>query len=263
MRQCGGTVPLSMREMMRPFSELVAEAQAADVTGWGFGWLEGRAVEERPPWRYSEQLARRLAAVASAVDLDTGEGEVIAGVPTLPPTMVVTETFPPNAARARASLEPRGVRVIDADEDPLPLPDATFELVTSRHPVVPRWAEISRLLTPGGHYFAQHVGPASAFELIEFFLGPQPENRLARRPEIEAREAEEHGLVVEELRTARCRMEFFDVGAVVWILRKCPWWVPGFSVEEHLPRLTELDEQMRRGEPFIAHSTRHLIVARR
>jgi hypothetical protein len=30
----------------------------------------------------------------------------------------------------------------------------------------------------------------------------------------------------------RCRMEFYDVGAIVWILRKCVWWVPDFSVAE-------------------------------
>ena len=37
--------------------------------------------------------------------------------------------------------------------------------------------EASRQLRPGGSYLAQHVGPASAFELIEFFTGPQPEAR--------------------------------------------------------------------------------------
>lgn len=29
---------------------LIADAEAADVTGWGFGFLDGRATEERPPW---------------------------------------------------------------------------------------------------------------------------------------------------------------------------------------------------------------------
>jgi hypothetical protein len=28
---------------MRPFEELVTEAAAADVAGWGFDWLNGRA----------------------------------------------------------------------------------------------------------------------------------------------------------------------------------------------------------------------------
>jgi hypothetical protein len=58
-------------------------------------------------------------------------------------------------------------------------------------------------------------------------------------------------------------MEFFDVGAVVWILRKCVWWVPDFSTARYRAKLWELDARMRGGEPFIAHSTRHLIEARR
>ena len=52
---------------MRSFEELVAEAQAADVAGWGFGWLDGRATEERPPWGYARLQAERLAAVRSAL----------------------------------------------------------------------------------------------------------------------------------------------------------------------------------------------------
>jgi len=34
---------------VRSFDELVTEATSADVTGWGFDWLQGRATEERPP----------------------------------------------------------------------------------------------------------------------------------------------------------------------------------------------------------------------
>jgi len=58
-------------------------------------------------------------------------------------------------------------------------------------------------------------------------------------------------------------MEFHDVGAVVWILRKCVWWVPDFSVDKYLDTLGELDNQMRQGTPLIAHSTRHLLEAQR
>jgi hypothetical protein len=35
---------------MRRFEDLVDEAEAADVTGWGFDWLDGRATEEWPEW---------------------------------------------------------------------------------------------------------------------------------------------------------------------------------------------------------------------
>jgi hypothetical protein len=73
--------------------------------------------------------------------------------------------------------------------------------------------------------------------------------------------AEAAGLRIEDLRTARCRMEFDDVGAIVWILRKCVWWVPDFSVTKYRRRLLDLDAELRAGRPFVAHSTRHLLDA--
>ena len=249
---------------MRAFDDLVDEAAAADVSGWGFGWLDGRATEERPPWGYAGLLAGRLGQVGSALDLDTGGGEVVAEAPTLPRRMVVTEGWPANAERARDLLGPRGVYVVEVRPgDPLPFADAGFELVTSRHPVRPDWPEIARVLSPGGTYLAQHVGPASAFELIEYFLGPLPRERLGRDPGAEADAARAAGLEVVDLRSARCRMELHDIGAVVWILRKCVWWVPDFSVARYREQLLALDDQIRCDGLFVAHSTRHLIDAQR
>ncbi|MCE0539525.1 class I SAM-dependent methyltransferase [Kineosporia rhizophila] len=248
---------------MRPYTDLVAEAEQADVTGWDFSWLQGRATEERTPWGYAGQLAQRLAHAHSALDLDTGGGEIIAGAPELPAHMTVTEAWAPNLARAAQTLTPRGVNVVHYSTENLPFADATFDLVTSRHPVRPAWAQIARVLRPGGTYFAQHVGPASAFELIEHFLGPLPRETHVRDPRRESDDATNAGLQVVDLRTARCRMEFHDVGAVVWILRRCVWWVPGFTVARYEPHLRALDETMRGGEPFVAHSTRTLIEARR
>lgn len=249
---------------MRTFEELVAEARAADVTGWGFGWLDGRATEERPPWGYARLLEERLAGVRSALDLETGGGEVISEMTMLPARMCVTESWPPNAERARERLTPRGVEVHEAPpETALPFDDESFDLVSARHPVAPDWPEIRRVLVPGGAYFAQHVGPSSAFELIEFFLGPLPEHRQGRDPRREAGQAEAAGLTVTDLRTARCRMVFLDVGAVIWILRKCVWWVPDFSIDRYLGKLLELDDLLRHRGPFVAHSTRHLIEAQR
>jgi hypothetical protein len=58
-------------------------------------------------------------------------------------------------------------------------------------------------------------------------------------------------------------MEFFDVGAVVWVLRKLVWWVPDFSVDRYRGKLVELDGLIRHRGAFVAHSTRHLIEAQR
>jgi hypothetical protein len=68
------------------------------------------------------------------------------------------------------------------------------------------------VLRPGGIYFAQHVGPRSALELIERFVGPL-DGPVARDPDDEVTAAESIGLVVDEQRRATCRMEFRDVGA--------------------------------------------------
>jgi len=246
------------------FASLVEAGASADVSGWDFSWLDGRATEERPSWGYARQLADRLSRASASLDIQTGGGEVLAEADAFPTTAVATESWPPNVAKATRLLHPRGVVVVaDPDEPPLPFADGAFDLVTSRHPATICWEEIARVLRPGGTYFAQRVGPASVFELIEFFLGPQPEARRGRRPEDEAAAAETSGLEIVDLQTAKLRIELHDVAAVVYLLRKVIWWVPGFTVEGYRERLRDLHNLIERDRPFIAHSTRHLIEARR
>ncbi|MFB8772420.1 class I SAM-dependent methyltransferase [Streptomyces broussonetiae] len=252
------------------FEELVAEGAAVPTEGWDFSWFEGRASEARPSWRYAESLAGRLARADAALDVQTGGGEVLdfalgRAAPEVPARTVATEGWPPNVARARALLRPRGVTVVAVPEDaPLPFPDGSFDLVSSRHPVRPWWAETARVLRPGGTYFAQHVGPASVFELVEFLLGPLPEEaRRGRDPGRERADAEAAGLEVVELRAERLRVEFHDIGAVVHFLRKVVWMVPDFTVPAYESRLRALHERIRAEGPFVAHSTRHLFDVRK
>ncbi|MEU7185426.1 class I SAM-dependent methyltransferase [Streptomyces sp. NPDC045369] len=249
----------------RTFDDLVTEAESVSVEGWDFSWLDGRATEQRPSWGYQRRLGERLAHARAALDIQTGGGEVLAGAGPLPPVMAATESWPPNVAKATALLHPLGAVVVaDPDEPPLPFADGAFDLVTSRHPATVWWSEIARVLRPGGTYFAQHVGPASVFELVEYFLGPQPEDvRRRRHPDDESRDAEAAGLEITDLRAEALRTEFLDIGAVVYFLRKVIWMVPGFTVDRYRGRLRELDEKIRAEGPFVAHSTRFLIEARK
>jgi SAM-dependent methyltransferase len=90
-----------------------------------------------------------------------------------PPTLVATEGWPPNVAKATSLLHPLGAVVVaDPEEPPLPFADDAFDLVTSRHPATVHWSEIARVLVPGGTYFAQHVGSGTNVEISEYFLGP-------------------------------------------------------------------------------------------
>ncbi len=178
---------------------------------------------------------------------------------------VATESWPPNIAKAAALLRPRGVAVVAAgDAPPLPFAENTFDLVASRHPVTTWWEEIARVLRPGGVYFSQQVGPASVFELVEYFLGAQPlEVRHRRHPDRARASAEAAGLEVVDLRTESLRTEFFDVGAVIYFLRKVIWMVPGFTVARYRPQLKALHDRIQVDGPFVAHTTRFLIEARK
>ncbi|MFB6934165.1 class I SAM-dependent methyltransferase [Streptomyces chartreusis] len=258
-----------MGQDSRAFEELLAEGAAVPTEGWDFSWFEGRATEARPSWGYAVSLADRLAGATAALDLQTGGGEVLdfalGRAPKAPVLTVATEGWPPNVAKATALLAARGVAVVASPEEaPLPFADAAFDLVTSRHPVRAHWPEIARVLRPGGTYFAQHVGPHSVFELVEYFLGPQPEEvRGGRDPERERADAEAAGLEIVDLRAEELRIEFHDIAAVVHFLRKVVWMVPGFTVEAHRPRLEDLHERIESDGPFVAHSTRHLFEARK
>ncbi|MBC2868267.1 methyltransferase domain-containing protein [Streptomyces mexicanus] len=253
----------------RSFEDLVAEGVAVPTEGWDFSWFEGRATEARPSWGYAVSLAGRLAEARAVLDVQTGGGEVLAfalgRAARVPARVAATEGWAPNTAKATQVLRPYGVVVVASPEDaPLPFADGAFDLVSSRHPVRPHWTEIARVLRPGGTYFAQHVGPASVFELIEYFLGLQPEEaRTARHPDRERAEAQAAGLEVVDLRAERLRMEFHDIAAVVHFLRKVIWMVPGFTVEAYEPRLRALHERITAEGPFVAYSSRHLIEARK
>ncbi|WP_371546211.1 class I SAM-dependent methyltransferase [Streptomyces sp. NBC_00554] len=249
----------------RTFEALVSEAEAASVDGWDFSWFEGRATEERPSWGYARAMGERLARASAALDIQTGGGEVLDSAPKLPQLTAATEGWPPNVAKATALLHSRGAVVVAAPEDaPLPFAAEAFDLVVSRHPVRTYWDEVARVLRPGGTYFSQQVGPASVVEVVEYFLGPQPDKvKNGRHPDLAVAAAEAAGLDLVDLRSERLRIEFHDIGAVVHFLRKVIWMVPGFTVDQYRPQLRTLHEQIETEGPFIAHSTRFLIEARK
>jgi SAM-dependent methyltransferase len=251
----------------RTFDELVAEGESEPVAGWDFSWFAGRATEERPRWGYSGLLAAAICAASAVLDVQTGGGEVLAaaiaaaGAPPL--VLAATESWPPNVTLARQRLEPLGGVVTEAgDADPLPARDAAFDLVVSRHPTRTDWPEIARVLRPGGRYLSQQVGAGSNRELYEYLMGPQPASP-ARSAGRAAGLAQAAGLVVTRLDSQALRAEFFDVGAVVYFLRKVLWTVPDFSVERYRGRLAALHGQIEAAGPFTSHAQRYLIEARR
>ncbi|MET7420206.1 methyltransferase domain-containing protein [Dactylosporangium sp. NPDC005555] len=248
---------------MPQFEALLAEGATVPVEGWDFSWFHGRATEERPPWGYADLLSRRYRTAGRALDVQTGGGEVVAWAlrraGTTPAVLAATESWLPNVALATRALAPYGGTVAHvADEDPLPFDDGTFDLVSSRHPVVAGWPELARVLGPGGTYLAQHVGVGSVHELTEAMLGPTPVGQ-GRHPDAAAAAARAAGLEVKDLREVRLRMEFSDVAAVAVFLRKVIWIVPGFTVDAYREQLRALHDRIQAEGPFTASTSRYLI----
>lgn len=244
------------------FEELIAEAVAVPVDGWDFSWFAGRATEQRPSWGYARLVADRMAAATAALDIQTGGGEVLATVPRPPALLVATDAWRPNVAVAAGNLRPLGASVVEAaDESGLPFRDRSFDLVVSRHPVRTRWDEVARVLRPGGTFLSQQIGAGTNRELSVAMLGPLPEPD-PHHPGQLAAAAEAAGLTVLDVRAERLRVEFFDVAAVAYFLRKVVWTVPDFTVERFLPRLRAVHQQIIAQGSFVSHSKRVLIEAR-
>ncbi len=247
------------------FEEQLAAAQLVPVDGWDFSWFDGHATEQRPSWGYSGLATMALGAATASLDIETGGGEVysraLAAAARRPGRMDATESWPPNLAIARANLEPLGARVAEVgDADALPYPDATFDLVLSRLPEVTPWAEIARVLAPGGTFLSQQVAHGTNRELYEFLMGPQHRDPVPATQRLRAG-AEGVGLVVRDLQYESLEVEFFDLQSVVVFLRKVIWTVPDFTVDRYRERLRDLYDHIVKHGSFRSRSRRALIVA--
>ena len=70
-------------------------------------------------------------------------------------------------------------------------------------------------------------------------------------------------LEIVQCRNERLRLEFFDVGAMIFFLRKVIWTVPNFTVERHRDRLREMHDHIERHGVFHSTMSRTLFEARK
>jgi hypothetical protein len=68
---------------------------------------------------------------------------------------------------------------------------------------------------------------------------------------------------VIDVREESMPVEFFDIGAVVYFLRKVIWTVPDFSTDRYREPLKRMHNQIEVDGSFISHSRRYLLEARK
>jgi SAM-dependent methyltransferase len=214
-----------------------------------------------------------LRGASSALDIDTGGGEVLASLP-LPPFTVATEGYPPNVPVAADRLSQLGAHVVDAASAPdnvdqtsatpaltgshLPFATASFHVVLNRH--ASYWpSEVGRVLRPGGTFLTQQRSLGGPW-LLRTFDRPA-DDRPAFTLAFALDQLMAEGFTIERAEEVPTPMRFLDVGALVYYLRAVPWLVPGFDVDADRGVLLSLHDEMARGDPFTIEGSHQLIRA--
>jgi SAM-dependent methyltransferase len=247
----------------REFIDYLIREYNHPFSGWDFTYLEGRRIEEPPPWSYETMAREHLARASSVVDLGTGGAErLLAFKDVFPPHVAATESYPPNLRLAQERAAPFGV-VVHASSatltEVLPFPDESFDVVLSRHSAF-NAADVARILTRGGTFLTQQVDGRrtdlhAAFDAeaqwpyftLDFVL-----SRIQGLP-----------FAVEMAQEWTGEVRFTDLGAVVYYLKAVPWIVQDFAVEAHLPYLEELQRRLEVDSTLVFHQTLLLVRAKK
>jgi SAM-dependent methyltransferase len=251
-------IPVNQAELVESWKR----EEVVPFTGWDFSHLDGRMLEDQPPWSYSTRAAELMRQAASVVDLGTGGGERLLKLREhWPEQVVVTEDYAPNFRLATERLTPLGVKVVKvelADNVPMPFADGEFDLVLNRHAGF-NSSDVARSLSAGGTFLTQQVHGLWAYDLLAAFdAKPQwPTSTLDKYvPRLKAA-----GLAIVNTLEWSGRLAFTDVGAIVYYLKAVPWLVPGFTVRTHARYLFKLQSRLEMGEALAFVARKYLIEA--
>jgi len=257
--------------MHRSFEDLVEEAAAVSVDGWDFSWLDRRSWTEPLPWDYSARVAALARRARTMLDMGTGGGEALSGLPDRAPHTIAAEAWPPNVAVAGRRLLPLGVPVIQDeaardnmdqngadDGGRLPFGDGSLDLICNRHESFLA-LEVGRVLAPGGTFVTQQVDYHDNDDLAQI-LGTETPEEPDSWIGLAERQVTEAGLVIEEAARADQRIRFDDIAAVVFYLKAVSWSIPGYSLEKYRDRLRALYEDAS-AWPVVTSGHRFLLVA--
>jgi len=255
------------------FEAYLKQAEEASFSGWDFSYVysAGRIAETPLKWNYYTGVMPYLRRAEAMLDMGTGGGEMLFRFQPLPPTTYATEQYRPNVAVAKKKLEPLGVKVFEIEEEKeppfnskLPFENEFFDLIINRHEAYYP-PELVRLLKPGGTFITQQVGSLNLKTLVQFFLGKTiPLSNWNLKSAVD--ELESAGFrIVRQLEDVQ-HYRFYDIGAIVYLLKAIPWTLGDFTgeeftVERYRDRLWELHLKICEDGYYDTPRHRFLVIA--
>lgn len=257
---------LSATERKR-FDASVKEAVEAAFQGWDFSYMAqyGGNPEEPKAWSYARAVRDYLTDRDVVLDMGTGGGEFLATLQPLPPKTYATEAYPPNVPVAKAALEPLGVTVVEVEEGQqedfaLPFEDAFFEVIINRHEAYEA-REVFRILQPGGVFITQQVGQRNNENLRMIFgsIEDDWEWDLATCQTYLV----DAGLRIIDAKEHIGYSRFYDIRALVYLLKVIPWEFPDFDPARYGTQLLNIHIKMLQDGYYDATCHRFFVIAQK
>lgn len=230
--------------------------------GWDFSYINKRLKREEPNWDYVKTAKKLVRKSSSLLDIDTGGGEILSKLGPFPKKAIAIESYKPNISVARKCLNNYGVKVIEANASRrFPFKDNEFDLILNRHGTINAF-EIYRTLKKGGIFFTQQVSADRDVSDMHKIFNSQSKwtfNNLKYR----VKELKKLGFEIIISKDWDGKITFYDVGAVVYLLKATPWLIDNFSVKSHLKYLLKLQKKIELNKKIQFRTSRFLILARK
>ena len=228
------------------FEKLLKDVENASLSGWDFSCVSkyGGNPEDPLPWSYTVHVMSSMKDVEYMLDMGTGGGEFLSSLCPLPKCTFATEAYKPNVRVAKEKLKPLGIKVVQVEDgrqegSPLPFEEETFDLVVNRHECY-EVAEVYRILKPGGYFITEQVGNKNNENLRLVFGSPESENEFIWNLETARHHLKRAGFKIHKAKEYIGYNRFYDIRALVYLLKVLPWEFPGFTVQKYKDQLYDI-----------------------
>lgn len=233
------------------------------ISGWDFSHIAALWDFPEPPWIYKLLVKSYLKDTDILLDMGTGGGEVLLTFNHPHKNTYVTEAYVPNFELCKKTLSPLGITVAQTFiDDKLPFDAEYFDFIINRHESFDL-SEVNRVLKHNGYFFTQQVGNQNCSEL-ELILNDEGDTHGPNHTiENYAKTLTQYGFQIIIKDEAKFPVKFFDVEAVIFYSKACPWNIPNFSVETHFDKLYKIQREIDQNGFLQVTGHRFLLASRK